>query len=312
MPIPGNFSCSVASGEGFDSKTFRTIERDHEGKRYLVTVGKRKGSDSMEEVMYRYSPDDGWDEKTVKAHCKDHDGKYEPPAKDGEQKPEGQRSECLPCRVEQRCLSITDSELRAEPEARTITGYASVFYAEGVPGTQFQLGPKMYERIMPSAFQRMIDGGTDVIATFNHDRNLLLGRRSAGTLSVVVDSRGLKYVITPPDTQIARDVIANVRVGNLTGSSFSFLPEEQKWKEERGLVIREIHDAHVFDLGPVSIPAYANSSVSMRSQDLEKIEEEYRAWKEQQEIEQRAAEAKAALNVRLRGYAERTVLVRGK
>lgn len=51
------------------------------------------------------------------------------------------------------------------------------------------------EVIKPGAFDDVL--GDDVRALFNHDPNFILGRSSAGTLSLSVDDRGLRYENRP-------------------------------------------------------------------------------------------------------------------
>ena len=51
----------------------------------------------------------------------------------------------------------------------------------------------------------------------------------------------LKYTLTPPDTQLGRDLLENVRQGIISQSSFAFTiapdKDAQKWQKssERGL-----------------------------------------------------------------------------
>ncbi len=67
--------------DDFKEDSFRTTERDHEGKRYLVIMAKPKGDESMTEQSYRY-PKETWDEEAARKHCKDHGGKTFEPARE--------------------------------------------------------------------------------------------------------------------------------------------------------------------------------------------------------------------------------------
>ena len=69
---------------------------------------------------------------------------------------------------------------------------------------------------------------------------------------------GLEYTIEPAATSIAGDVLEHIRRRDVTGSSFSFEPVTEKWTKDtkRGLEIVEILDVAVFDVGPVTLPAY--------------------------------------------------------
>lgn len=144
-----------------------------------------------------------------------------------------------------------------------IAGYASVFY-DGTDGTQYQLYDDMVERIMPGAFDRAIRED-DVRALFNHDPNCLLGRSVSKTLSLSVDKKGLRYEIDPPATTVGKDVAESIRRGDLSGSSFAFVPTDVVWREVDKLLIREINAVQLWDVGPVTYPAYDASTAGMRA-----------------------------------------------
>jgi len=164
---------------------------------------------------------------------------------------------------------------RRDDGTATITGYASVFYREGEPGTEYRLFDTVYERIAPGAFERAIDED-DVRALFNHDSNFVLGRNAAGTLRLTEDSVGLRYEIEPPDTEQARGVLASVERGDVSGSSFAFIPTRTKISEEEGRTVREIRAVELFDVGPVTYPAYPATTSGVRGVDAEAIRAEIR------------------------------------
>lgn len=159
---------------------------------------------------------------------------------------------------------------RTEGEMPLITGYGAVFYRAGQEGTQYWLLDNIVERIAPGAFTRAI-AEDDIRGLKNHDPNLLLGRNTAGTMKLFVDEVGLRYEIAPPNTQTGRDTVEEVRRGDLTGSSFSFIiPEggdewsEQKTAEGAKIRIRTLNELQVFDLGPVTFPAYSATTTGIR------------------------------------------------
>lgn len=158
-------------------------------------------------------------------------------------------------------------ELRAEGEGaeRRIVGYAAVFNVLSVNLGGFR------EIIMPGAFKRTI-GEADVRAVINHDANLVLGRNKAGTLTLREDEIGLRYEIIPPDTQYARDLIVSLDRGDIDQSSFSFRAVEESWKyptEQEPLPTRVLHDVDLFDVSPVTFPAYQETTVQAR--DMAKL-----------------------------------------
>lgn len=165
---------------------------------------------------------------------------------------------------------------------RVIVGYAARFYDPNDPGTEYALRSDVVERISRSAFDNA--SNRDAKALFNHDPNMLLGREGAGTVRVSVDQRGLKYEIDPPDTQVGRDVVTLVERGDLHGSSFAFSIRGdggEKWARDTatGVKVRTLTDVELFDVGPVTFPAYASTSTGVRaSTDAGECEASLKAW----------------------------------
>lgn len=163
----------------------------------------------------------------------------------------------------ERRTYMTTVELRkAGASTPTISGYAAMFNEETVIAGLFR------EQIAPGAFAEAVKND-DVRALFNHDSNIVLGRTKSGTLTLREDDKGLFYDVTPPNTQAANDVRELIQRGDVSGSSFGFTVEEESWKEpERGtrdLPLRTIRKASLFDVSPVTFPAYEATSVSARS-----------------------------------------------
>lgn len=155
--------------------------------------------------------------------------------------------------------SVTGSvEASAVGETRTLSGYAAVF------NQRTSIVGVFDEEIAPGAFTDAV-GRDDVRALFNHDPNHVLGRSTAGTLRLVEDATGLRYEIDPPDTQAGRDVAHLVARGDVQGSSFSFEVEADEWDRRATPPVRRITRAKLYDVGPVTFPAYAQTTVSARS-----------------------------------------------
>lgn len=163
-----------------------------------------------------------------------------------------------------RELASVRNEKRAGAEAGSvIRGMSAVFYRADDPGSEYWLWDDMVERLLPGCFDRAISESHDARALFNHDSSLLLGRVSSGTCRLAVDDVGLSYEIdadpTDPDHQ---RVAAKIDRGDVTGSSFAFIARQVRWTEQKlddgsWLMIREILDVDLYDVGPVTWPAYA-------------------------------------------------------
>lgn len=76
MPYPHEHACRLRDPGDFQEDSFRRTEREHEGKKYSVIMGKLKGQDTMTDQAFRY-PKDTWEESEAKSHCTDHDGSFE-------------------------------------------------------------------------------------------------------------------------------------------------------------------------------------------------------------------------------------------
>jgi len=109
---------------------------------------------------------------------------------------------------------------------------------------------------------------TDVPVLFDHDSSKILGRTTAGSLRLTIDDQGLFYEadldMLDPDAISAQRKLATKKV---TGSSFAFTVEEDDWQQQSdGMWIRTIlRIGKLYDVGPVTYPAYPASSAALRS-----------------------------------------------
>lgn len=176
--------------------------------------------------------------------------------------------------VERRFIPLADMELRMEGDAETgrvLKGYGAVF------GSRSEDLGGFFEEIEPQAFAVALPK-SDLRGLFNHEPNLLLGRQKAGTLRASTDEKGLKYEIDLPDTSCGRDVGVSVERGDIDGSSFSFrTPADgsgERWERKNGKLIRTITQfEELYDVGPVTFPAYRGTKVAVRCLDRAKEEE---------------------------------------
>jgi HK97 family phage prohead protease len=181
----------------------------------------------------------------------------------------------MPAKIERRVFSRDRSQLtvtRADDQPTRIGGYGAVFYREDDPGTQYQLWSDVYERIAPGAFDRALQEDR-VRSLFNHDPNWVLGSTDSQTLELDVDAVGLRYTVTPPDSQAVRDLVLQpIARGDVTGSSFMFVPRKTAWIEEeidgRTIDVRELQDVELWEVGPVTFPAYESSTTGLRGLGL--------------------------------------------
>jgi len=161
-----------------------------------------------------------------------------------------------------------------------IVGYAAVFDKNSLMLGDF------YERIDPDAFELVeerTDGNGLPLETrclFNHDPNHLLGRFPT-TMRLTIDEKGLKYECLLPESRA--DIAESIERGDLKGSSFSFIvadePGSEQWTTERGESVRIVKKIKSLpDCGPVTYPAYADSSVAVAKRSYDKYMSEQRAF----------------------------------
>lgn len=157
----------------------------------------------------------------------------------------------------------TAIELRAGGDAKSprLVGHAAVFNSPSQDLGGFT------EVIRPGAFKRSLAGSVDPLALVQHMPQLVLGRRSAGTLRLHEDERGLAFEIDVPDTSAARDLLVSVQRGDVRGASFAFSTPKggDKWEMRGGAVVRELIDVDLHEITITAQPAYTDTSVAMRS-----------------------------------------------
>lgn len=164
-----------------------------------------------------------------------------------------------------RFIATEDIELRNADDTSpgTLEGYAAIY------DSIVDIGGYFREVIRPGAFSRAIRDKQDVRALWNHDTGIILGRRSAGTLSISEDERGLKFSLQLPDTTAGRDAAVSIGRRDITGMSFGFRVTRARWLEEENQdsELREILDLDLLEVSPVTFPAYADTEVGIRSRD---------------------------------------------
>lgn len=174
--------------------------------------------------------------------------------------------------MEKRFLSAPsgDIELRAldagegvEGAGRMLVGYAAKFNVRSDPMGRF------VEEIAPGAFDGVL--GNDVVALFNHDPSMVLGRSTAGTLRLSVDDIGLRYECDLAEDDVSLRVASYVADGRVRQSSFSFTVamdgSGDDWQPSGdGMVLRRIKRIErLYDVAPVTYPAYPDASVALRA-----------------------------------------------
>ncbi len=176
-------------------------------------------------------------------------------------------------KTEHRSFNLEELEVRADGEGARIVGHAAVFnkFSEDMFG--------MKERIMPGAFTKTLREA-DIRALWNHNPDFPLGRmrgKDSDTLKIHEDNKGLAVDIKPPDTTYARDLMESIRRGDVDQMSFGFMVVREEWTftSANKPDIRDLHEVSLFDVSPVTFPAYPQTDVAVKfnSQDMLRLAE---------------------------------------
>ncbi|WP_051775765.1 HK97 family phage prohead protease [Paenibacillus tyrfis] len=161
---------------------------------------------------------------------------------------------------EQREILLPESKLeirKAEGEPAKIIGYAVRWDQLSRP-----IWGMFQEKFARGAFTKTLQN-PDVYASWQHDSSEILGR-TPNTLQLFEDEVGLRYEITPPNW--AAKHVETIDRGDVRGSSFIFRAVVEEWDEsDPEMPIRSVKEADLFEVSPVTTPAYPQSSVGVRS-----------------------------------------------
>ena len=166
-------------------------------------------------------------------------------------------------KLEQR-MAETIFEIKAdgkEEKKQKIVGYAAMF-DDSAPETY-----GFIEKIAPGAFTGALKN-SDTRALFNHNPDKILGRKSAGNLTIEEDDNGLWYEISPGSRSYETDLIESLDRGDIKESSFQFVVEVEEWDESGDVPIRTIIKvSELRDVSPVTFPWYPTTESGLRSKE---------------------------------------------
>jgi HK97 family phage prohead protease len=123
------------------------------------------------------------------------------------------------------------------------------------------------EIVRAGAFTRTLKSDRDPLALVQHMPQLVLGRRSAGTLRLHEDTKGLAFEIDMPPTQAAADLLVSVERGDVRGASFAFSTPKggDKWELRGDQIVRELVDVDLHEITVTAQPAYLDTDVARRA-----------------------------------------------
>ena len=159
-----------------------------------------------------------------------------------------------------------DYRTRAEDGNLYVEGYFAVF------GSEYRMWDRGVETIDPGAFEGALE--EDIRALVNHDTALVLGRTTAGTLTLRADAIGLwgSILINQAD-QDAMNLYERVKRGDVSQCSFGFDILDQRMEErEDGTTVWTILRVKLYEVSVVTFPAYEDTAVAARKKDWNDIQ----------------------------------------
>ena len=173
---------------------------------------------------------------------------------------------------------LTKFKTREENGEKRIEGYFAVF------DSNYELWDGATESIGRNAFDGAL--ADDIRALIDHETRLVLGRTTAGTLTLRVDEHGLwgSIKINEADSD-AMNLYARVQRGDVSQCSFGFdiLQERTDVNSETGAVHWTIEKVKLYEVSCVTFPAYKETAIQARAEEYRDIKKrENERWKSAQ------------------------------
>lgn len=128
------------------------------------------------------------------------------------------------------------------------------------------------EIIAPGAFTDSLRS-EEVFAYWSHSVDMPLARQNNGTLRLTDTPTALKFEADlDPNTTWGQNAIASLKRGDVSANSFGFAVDNgggkdgDEWKAlPDGTILRTVRKAFLYEVSPVSVPAYPANEASLRN-----------------------------------------------
>ncbi|TXH48130.1 MAG: HK97 family phage prohead protease [Desulfurellales bacterium] len=155
-------------------------------------------------------------------------------------------------------------------EVRVSEGEAPKISGRGVVYNQLSvvIWGMFREQVARGAFTESM-AKRDVRFLWNHNTDYPLGRVGNGTLRLSEDDEGIGFENDPPSTSWGNDAVASLRRGDVSQTSFGFEVVEDDWSiDTNEQLIRTIRKGELWEISPVVFPAYPQTEVGLRGQEV--------------------------------------------
>jgi uncharacterized protein len=175
----------------------------------------------------------------------------------------------MPNKQEFRVVETDEVEIRSqgegEKEQKYVDGYGIVYDRE------VEIWDGYFEKIRPGAFADVLKSGREVKSFFNHRADFVLATTKSNPVLELEDTdKGLRFKAPIPPTTYGNDLQINLERKNVRGASFTFsVPKDGDivTRDKNGGYHREIVKAELYEIGPVTNPAYKQTKVGLRSKE---------------------------------------------
>lgn len=159
----------------------------------------------------------------------------------------------------ERAVIRTEVRAAGDPDELRVAGLGVVY------DTWEEIWPGYRERILRGA----VELAPEIKSYFNHDPNMVLSTTASNPPLVLRETdEGYEYDSPIPPTSYGRDLIVNLERRNVKGSSFTFVVPrggDSWWEDDNGVVHREIRRLILYEIGPVTDPAFVSTTAAIRS-----------------------------------------------
>lgn len=180
-------------------------------------------------------------------------------------------------------------EAEGEEESRVVEGYAAVFGVRSVNLVPWSSYREIYEIMEPGSITEELVKRSDVVFTAFHDDSFILGRSTngKGTLTLIVDKKGLLCRCELAKTSRADEILTSIKRGDITGMSFAFTADEddsengvsyereaEKSKDGKEVWIRHVKKCTgLYDVTVAGHPAYPQTNIGQREVEQREMDE---------------------------------------
>lgn len=186
-----------------------------------------------------------------------------------------------------RSVAFEQRETGDDGDGLTLDGYGAVF---GTPTRIDSWEGTFDEEIARGAFKKSLSERTPVLQ-FDHGRHPMVGSIPLGAFeSLREDENGLHVVARLHDNWLVQPVRDAIKSNAIPGMSFRFSVVKDEWRTAAGALVkpddverllwasdasdpatvlkRTLKEVRLYEVGPVVFPAYADTTVGVRSQEI--------------------------------------------